>query len=278
MTLQQLEVEVLSKLYFDPDNLIVATDDGQVVGMVHVVPGLPWDESPVGYIPMLNVESPDAEAQLMEAAEQRLISLQFETVLLGGFELPGPYYFGLIGGSCNRGILASDQKFLNLAESRGYQLKTSWTTFERSLKGFRPPVDRGQIAARRSKNVRREDDAPYASWEEACIYLNSHRVQFTLCNKADSINLATITAVQMDAFSHLRGVRIVGLVGVQSLAELPEAEVKFFLSEVCRQLGDEGNALVEVQIPSDQHMLRDVLQDLQLQPTQQQWEMQKSLR
>jgi len=68
-----------------------------------------------------------------------------------------------------------------------------------------------------------------------------------------------------------------GVVDGQKLDDLPDVQAKFFLAEVLRQLGEEGTAIAEVQIPSHDSMLRDVLQDLAFEPVEQIWQLKKSL-
>jgi len=284
MTVALLESQVLAKPYFRPEDLLVAEENGKVVGSVHLVYPAPWPvdkAQDAAIIPLLNVAKGDAmqvvEDHLLESAETRIAMRGAQVIYLGGTESPGPYYFGLVGGSCNRGVSSKDSRLMDLSERRGYTLAGSWSVFQRTLRGFRAPVDRNQIAARRSLNVTREDDPVFQNFQEACIFTHQHRTLYQLTKKLGAEMVASLTVVQMEAFSNLRGVRMAGIVDGKTLDNLPDVQAKFFLAEVLRQLAEEGTAVAEVQIPSNDSMLRDVLQDLAFEPVEQLWQLVKTL-
>ena len=270
MAVTLLEAQVFAKPYFQPKNLLIAELEGKIAGMAHLVsdgPLVPDDlRKEIANLPIVlaaNIpEAADVEDALVRAAETIARELSATSILLGGTSDPGPFYFGLAKGSCNRGALVSDTRMIELASRHGFAHQKSWRVYSRALRGFRPPVDRNQIAARRSLNVMREDDPPYTSYRDACIYMHQHRTRYALVQKQDSQELAHLTVVQMEAFSHLRGVRMSGIVDMNSLDACTEVQAQFFLAETLRQMTEEGSAVVEAQVATDNAALTQVVETL----------------
>ncbi|MEW4453699.1 hypothetical protein AB1L30_13580 [Bremerella sp. JC817] len=263
MTIALLEAQVFAKPYFLPANLLVAEVDGKIAGMAHLVPDGPLVEEgkrlETANIPILlsaNIpESAAVEDALLTACEARMAEFTGRAMLLGGTAEPGPFYFGLAKGSCNRGTLVTDTRMNELAARHGYVASTRWAICHRTLRGFRPPVDRNQIAARRALNVVREDDPPFRSYHEACIYMHHHQTRFSLVKKLGCEVLAQLTIVQMEAFSHLRGVRTSGIVDMNALEGCDDVQAQFFLAETLRQVAEEGTSVIETQVATASDML-----------------------
>lgn len=270
MTVALLEAQVFAKPYFQPQNLLVAEADGKIVGMAHVVPEGPLVESDgrgeTANIPLIlaaNIpEATQVEDLLVDRAEEIARESGAKLLLLGGTSEPGPYYYGLSKVSCNRGALASDTRLMELAQRHEFSPSTCWKVYSRALRGFRPPVDRNQIAARRSLNVQREDDPPFASYREACIFMHYHLTRYALVQKAGGQELTRLTVAQLEAYSHLRGVRMSGIVDLHQLEACTQVHAQFFLAETLRQLGEEGTAVVETQVNSSHDMLISVVEAL----------------
>lgn len=270
MAVTLLEAQVFAKPYFQPKNLLIAEMEGKLAGMAHLVLGGPLLgedlRSEIANLPIVlaaNIpEAAEVEDALVQAAEAIVRETSATSMLLGGTADPGPFYFGLAKGSCNRGALVSDTRMIDLAARHGFDHSQSWRVFSRTLRGFRPPVDRNQIAARRSLNVMREDDPPYQSYRDACIYMHQHLTRYSLVQKQNSEELVHLTVVQMEAFSHLRGVRMSGIVDMNSLDACTEVQAQFFLAETLRQMTEEGTAVVETQVATDNAALTQVVETL----------------
>lgn len=270
MTVALLEAQVFAKPYFQPQNLLVAEEDGKIVGMAHLVPDGPLVASEArgetANVPIVIAANVDNAAEiedvLFQAVESRVRDSEAKVLLLGGTSEPGPFYFGLAKVSCNRGALVSDPRMMNLAERNELSPSTAWRVYSRALRGFRPPVDRTQISARRSLNVLRDDDPPFGSYREACIFMHQHRTRYTLVQKQDGAELARLEVVELEAFSHLRGVRMSGIVDLEPLASCTQIHAQFFLAETLRQMGEGGTAVVETQVNSSNDMLTGVVEKL----------------
>lgn len=270
MTVALMEAQVFAKPYFHPQNLLVAEQEGKVVGMAHLVPDGPLvaseargETANVPIVLAANVpNAAEIEDILFQAAETRVRQSDAKVLLLGGTSEPGPFYFGLAKVSCNRGALVSDPQIMQLAERNELSPTTSWRVYNRALRGFRPPVDRTQITARRSLNVLREDDPPFGSYREACIFMHQHRTRYSLVQKQDGAEIARLTVVELEAFSHLRGVRMSGIVDMEPLDVCTQVQAQFFLAETLRQLAEGGTSVVETQVNRSNDMLTGVVEKL----------------
>ncbi len=270
MTIALLEAQVFAKPYFQPQNLLVAEQEDKIVGMAHLVPDGPLvaseargETANVPVVIAANVpNASEIEDALFQAAEERVRQSDAKLLLLGGTSEPGPFYFGLAKVSCNRGALVSDARMMALAQRNEMSPTTSWRVYHRPLRGFRPPVDRTQISARRSLNVLREDDPPFASYREACIFMHQHRTRYSLVQKQGGAELARLIVVELEAFSHLRGVRLSGIVDMDQLSGCTQVQAQFFLAETLRQLAEGGTAVIETQVNSSNDMLTGVVEKL----------------
>jgi len=256
MTTALLEMHVLAKPYFEADNLLVAEEEDKVVGFVHVACCLRGPETAhQGIVAMLMTsKSPHRrriQDQLLLAAEQRLGQLGATTAYYYGNGDFAPFYFGLYGGSGNRGVVASDPRCLEIAVRNDYHTELVWSVMQRTIHGFRPPVNREQMTLRRAYIVVMEDDPVSPVWSEACLFAQKLRTRFILTKKHDPTPLTSVTFAQLDLFSQIWGVRAMALIDWENLATLDESLMIFFLGEAFRQLGELGIASIETQIPTE---------------------------
>lgn len=256
MTTALLETHVLAKPYFEAENLLVAEEEGEVVGFVHVACCLRGPETAKkGIVAMLMTsKSPPRKRiqdHLLAAAEDRLRQLGSTTAYFYGNGDFAPFYFGLYGGSGNRGVVASDPRCLEIAARNDYHTELVWSVMQRTIHGFRPPVNREQMTLRRAYIVIMEDDPVSPVWSEACLFAQKLRTRFILTKKHDPTPLTSVTFAQLDLFSQIWGVRAMALIDWENLATLDESLMIFFLGEAFRQLGELGIASIETQIPTE---------------------------
>lgn len=187
MTSCVVDEYVLAKSYFDRDGLIMAVDDGRVVGFVHAGFGPTADNSQldtsVGATLVLMVEPredrPALAAELLARAEEYL-RRRGATTFVGG--LPStlaPFYWGVTGGSGAPGVLEVDQVFQQTLAAAGYGADTQYAMFRRRLAGFRPSFDRSQMQWRRSTLATLVVEQRFANWWE------SHTLASSECLKAE---------------------------------------------------------------------------------------------
>src|SRR5262245_4993235 len=116
MTTALFERMVLSKPYFDRDGLIVAVDNGSVIGFAHAGFGPTDNESGVSrelgaailVIVAPRADEPAIAAELIARCEAYLKSRGAKVLYGGGIRPLNAFYVGLYGGSELPGILDSD--------------------------------------------------------------------------------------------------------------------------------------------------------------------------
>ena len=161
MSTALLETAVVSKPYFDRHGLLVATDDDQLVGFAHAAFGPNAEASALdratGSIVMLVVpphpEEPAIAAGLIDHAHTYLRQQGARTVLAGGIPNLGGFYLGLYGGADLPGILDSSPGMQAGFLSGGFVPHDRINVMRRSVSGYRPPIDRLQIALRRTTQL-----------------------------------------------------------------------------------------------------------------------------
>ena len=116
LTSDAFEVANYAQPYFDPQGLIVAEQDGEVVGFVHAGFGFSADmqrlDLSVGVICVVMVQ-PDLRRQgigreLVHCAEEYLRQRGVKEIVAGQSKGRDPFYFTLYGGSRPCGFLESD--------------------------------------------------------------------------------------------------------------------------------------------------------------------------
>lgn len=175
LTLAVLEECAFGKPYFDRHGLLVAEVEGQMAGFAHAGFGVPAGGVEVsveaGAVQLIVVgEHPQREQiarELLERAEAYLVGRGARTLWAGCVAPLHGFYLGLYGGSESPGVLESDAASLALFRGAGYAEVERRGMLQRSLAGFRPPVDRQQLQVRRQFEVTREPAPPCGSWWEA---------------------------------------------------------------------------------------------------------------
>ena len=122
VTAELLDIYVFSKPYFDRNGLIVAEDNGEVIGFAHA--GFGPDEemgnfsTDLGVTCMVmadpNVDFETLGPQLLAESESYLKRSGTKVMYGGGMYPLNPFYLGLYGGSESPGVLESDKPRLAL--------------------------------------------------------------------------------------------------------------------------------------------------------------------
>lgn len=174
MSAGMLEDLVFSKTFFDPGGLIVAVEGARPVGFIHASFGPNDDNSALdkklGVIARLmvapRIDSNLIASQLLEAGEHYLRSRGAVEAVIGNGSRNGPFYLGLYAGAQLAGIVSDDPQ-LTLFTATGYEQVGECQIVQRSLLGFRPPVDRDQMRLRRQYDVLMTADPVPRDWWEA---------------------------------------------------------------------------------------------------------------
>lgn len=256
MTPAILEQYVLAKPYFDPRGLIVAVDDGTIVGFVHAgfCPGERAGEldRTSGLICQLLVHPQAATSpvatELLRRGEDYLRGDGAAGFLGGAAGSRAPYYLGLYGGCNLPGVLVGDSAMIAALRETGYVEHHHYRVLQRELSGFRAPVDRQLVQLRRQFRLAQAAESPSGSWCEACTYSWADPLRFAVMNLNTDEVLATLMFWDMEPLSSSWGIRAMGLLEARCETACPQENLlPCFLGEAMRLFQEQGMALVEVQ-------------------------------
>ena len=253
MTSAMLEACVFSKPYFDREGLIVAMDGGRAVGFAHAAFGPNKDRSAVDprvgtTLLVAVVPHPEQERigdDLLKRCEEYLRRRGAEVILGGGsFEMRS-FYLGLYGGSDLPGILDSSAAMQAVFRRAGYEVADRIAVLRRSLSGFRPPVNRLQLAIRRNTVLRVIDEPTRRTWWEAATTTGLSLQRYDLRNHAEQL-LGSASFWDMQPLASAWGLRAAGLMEVAIEGERRRQGLAHYLvAEALHDLEQEGVMLVE---------------------------------
>jgi hypothetical protein len=188
---------ILSKLYFQPEHLLLAIDENDVaVGFVHFGAGMrgtPW-----GLIP-LEDEDASSSSGLIHALcvvpgpDQERIALQLIAHAVGCMRQAGLarcmaigslassiFYLGIADGDNLMGVLHSDARTAGWLERSGFRNLAETECWDLALDAFRPPVDRQQIAIRRTCSISRILEESHPNWWVSTVLGHCDQSRFQL--------------------------------------------------------------------------------------------------
>jgi ribosomal protein S18 acetylase RimI-like enzyme len=256
VTAETFDQFVLGKPYFDPAGLLLAENDGQVLGFAHAAFGANDAEDAVttelGTTCMIVVRPDCDEAQvaacLLRHAEDYLQQHGAKVIYGGGIRPMNGFYLGLYGGSELPGVLESDALAQNAFLGAGYREIDRTLLFRRDLSTFEAVVDRRQMQVRRQMVVEVVVDPPSRSWWDACTIGAFELVKFALVPKTGGAAAATALFRRMELVPTTMHAWSLGLIDVWvEESARRRGLAMFLLSEAFRQFLRDGTHEVEVQ-------------------------------
>jgi hypothetical protein len=268
MSAGQLEQHVFSKTYFDPAGLILALEGARPIGFVHAgngpnASGTDLDPT-VGVIcrwmALPHADKPVVMRELLDAAEHYLRQRGGREVRAGGVAGRGPFYLGFYGSATLPGVMVSDEEQLRLFRQAGYDPSAEVLVLQRSLVGFRPPVDRDQMKHRRIMETHFTHDPHSETWWEASTTACLERLIFALQPRVGGPPLLALKAWFMTPLCHAWGVRAVGLEPLQlPAAAWHDGTAMLLLADTMKLLLQEGVNLVEAVVGTEDTNVLGVL-------------------
>jgi len=256
MTPSVLETTLLAKPYFDAEGLIVATENGEVVGFAHAGFGPSENEQGIstelGVTCMLMTRSGEVEPELAEkllhASEEYLKRRGARVLYAGPTEPLNPFYLGLYGGSEMPGILDSMDGWQSFYREHGYEPVQGIDVLQCDLTRFRPVINRQQIQYRRTMQIEAIYDPQSESWWEACTMGCLERVRFNLLPKGGSEVLGHVTCWNLEPLASTWGKCAAGILSLEVAREHRRRGLAtFLLGEALSKLKAERNTLIEAQ-------------------------------
>lgn len=254
------ERAVLSKPWFEPDGLIVATSAGEVFGFVHCGFGPNPDRSDLdrknGIICILMTMPISGQQEicnsLIARAESWLRSKGSTSVSTGTVFPHSPYYLGLYGGSNVPGILTAHHATIEIFEKLGYEHTKRILVMQRHLHNFNAVIDRRQALVRRNYRIEPDQDPLSANWWEACTLGNTNRMVFHLIDRKTGGICGNISYWEIEPLARNWGVRAMGLFDMDVQPEARHSGLGTFLvGESLRHMQQQGMNLVEAQVADD---------------------------
>ena len=253
MTTAELEAGVFSKPYFDRRGLIIAVEEGRIIGFAHAGFGPSADQkgidTSVGSTLLVIVPPHRAENeigdQLLARCEHYLQESGATRFLGGGNDVFRGFYLGLYGGSDLPGILDSSPAMQQVFLRAGYQQREKITVLRRPLEGFRVPVNRLHIAIRRRTVMHVIDEPERRTGWEAATTTGVALRRYELRNKTDDV-LGSAAFWDMQPLAQGWGVVAAGLLHVD--IEGPRRRqglAQYLIAEAMHDLSQEGVALIE---------------------------------
>jgi ribosomal protein S18 acetylase RimI-like enzyme len=256
MSAALFEQLVLAKPYFDSAGLVVAVDDDQPVGFAHAAFG-PNEggqrlSTQCGSTCLVMVHPQyrgrGIGAELLARTEEYLRARGAQVIYGGGIAPLNGFYLGLYGGSELPGILDTDSAEQRLFQSHGYREIDRVHVLEKKLAGYRPAIDRNQMAVRRRSTVTAVDDPPAANWWEACAWSGLEATRYELALRDAGRVVAHVTTWTVEPLSTSWGVRAAGVVGLEVDEGFRRQGIaSYLMGDVMRQLASQGTTLVQVQ-------------------------------
>ncbi len=194
LNVHEFDALVMGKLPFDRLGLIVAEQDGRVVGFAHAGFG-PADaegashrmDYHLGTTAMLAIDpganDPEIGPALLLETERYLRRRGAEVFYCGGQHPLNPFYWGLYGGGEFAGVLEAHTAFCRAAVDGGYEPASRTVVLEADLAAPEPREPKLTVL-RRSFRVEIEDDALPASWWDSLSVGLFRPTRFQLLDKA----------------------------------------------------------------------------------------------
>jgi ribosomal protein S18 acetylase RimI-like enzyme len=253
-----LEYFHLAKPYFDPEGLILATDENKVVGFVQTGFGPNATETALdrtrGVVCLLGVipshRRQGIGAELLRRAEGYLTGCGATDLHAG--PLPGlnPFTFGLYGGSDSPGFLDSDALARPFFEKHGYRQSVSRVVYQRSLDQPPSVVDTRFPAHRNRYEIHA---APvHGNWWRECVVGPLELQDFRLVDKETQQTHARCSLWEMEIYSGRWQEHGVGLLDFEVVSELRRHGLaRFLLWQLLRHLREQFFSLIELQVSPD---------------------------
>ncbi len=257
LSIDAFEVLIFSQPYFDPEGLIVAIENNEVVGFLLSGFGPNSEGSALDYsqgVICAAIVHPDYRRQgigreMVSRAEAYLKSKGATQIFAGSSGLRSPFLSGLYGGTRPSGFLVSDAAAAPFIESIGYQPVESTRIYQRDLLGQKSPIKFHLVNLRRKMQLTISDDYQAPNWWWLTRLGRLETLHFELVPKSGEAAVASATVVGLDLYIPKWEERVIGLTDVFVREDQRgKGYGQILLLEIARRLQDELITKLEMHI------------------------------
>lgn len=256
-----LENGVFSKPYFDPKSLFIAELEGQVIGFCHTGFGPNAAQNALdrhlGIINAIAVkpfhQRQGIGSELLRLGEAHLTSLGCKAIYAGGLPPLNPYYFGMIGGADQAGVLDSDEHAAAFWSKNKYRPQATRLIFQRKLNQPINIVDGRFAGLRRWCEVKIMPRSGVGTWWQECVLGPVETAEFRVDEKGTGKPMAWASVWEMDGYSWKWNQPSVGVLHVEVRQDLRrQGLAKFLMTQLLRYLQEQFFAVIEIHLsPED---------------------------
>jgi len=266
-----LERFTFSKLFFDPDGLIVAEDEGRAVGFVHAGFGVNTDgkalDMQAGVTCLLAVCPPNRGrgigTELLRRSEAYLRSRGAQRLFAGPLAPLDPFYFGLYGGSELPGFLDSDTAAEAFFTRRGYLVCRTVRVLQRRLSVPLKVFDARFVGHRQRFELCEDAASRLGSWWQYSLYNGAEPRIFSLLDRTTNKYAAQATVWEMEGFSFRWSLPAVGVLDWSVRPELRRQGIgKFLVAQLMRKAKEELLEVMEIQVSTENQAALKLCQGL----------------
>ncbi|MGH7170071.1 MAG: GNAT family N-acetyltransferase, partial [Gemmataceae bacterium] len=259
---------------FDPESLIIALADQQIVGFAWSGFGPNETENALdpgsGVVCLLGVapshRGQGVGSELLRRAETYLGAHGGNDLFAGPMYPLNPYTFGLYGGSYSPGFLDSDPLARSFFEHKGYALETSCLVFQRSLRNALNIAD-GRFAAHRLRHEVHASPFQGTTWWQECILGPVELHEYRLQDKLTSRTVVRALMWEMETYTQRWNEHAIGITDIVVPAEMRrQGLAKFLMAQMLRYLQDQFFSIVEMQVQADNSAGINLLRGLGFEP------------
>ena len=246
---------LLAKPYFDRAGLIVAVEDGVLVGFAHAGFGPNSTQTGLEYgtgvVCAIGVRPSHRRrgigSELLRRTESYVTGKGARGLYAGPMAPLNPFYFGLSGGSETAGFLVSDADAEPFLARHGYQVRDTALVFQRLLNQPINVADCRFPALRRRFEVRIVPRTGTGTWWQECVQGPVEVIEFLLEDKQTGALVARMGVWEMELFSWRWNQPAVGIVDIEVRRELRrQGFAKYLLTQMLRYLQDQFFGIAEV--------------------------------
>jgi len=253
-TTTPFECHILAKPYFDPEGLILAEQDGDIIGFIHAGFGPTADGSNVstekGVICALGVrprfQRQGIGSELLRRGEEYLRGRGSVALFAGAHPPLNPFYFGLYGGCNSPGFLDSDPRAEPFFTKHGYQVCQQIKVLQRTLQKPVKVVDTRFNKIRDRHNIRLAPRKHLGPWWQECQFALAEPLEFLLEDKTTEQVMGRSRIWEMDLFSLRWNLPAIGISTFEVGVDMRRQGLgKYFLHHLLRFLQDQYYEIVE---------------------------------